>query len=111
MEKENGNGNWRQEIRRLNLEYLNIVKQIGTMPEQRDYVQTVLRLDDDMLKLLMSLAAEELNKMADVGMPLFRLKLADLKIFQNLNQKGNADRATSLLSAALVADGAEEGKS
>jgi len=111
MEKENGNSNWRQEIRRLNLKYLNIVKQIGALPEQRGYAQTVLRLDDDMLKLLMSLAAEELEKMAEVGMPLFRLKLADLKIFQNLNQKGNADRANSLLSAALVADGAKEGKS
>lgn len=111
MEKENGNSNWRQEIRRLNLKYLNIVKQIGALPEQCGYAQTVLRLDDDMLKLLMSLAAEELEKMAEVGMPLFRLKLADLKIFQNLNQKGNADRANSLLSAALVADGAKEGKS
>ena len=87
--EENGNGNWRQTIKKFNLEYLHMVNQIGAMHEDRGYGQTVCGLDDARLKLLMSLSPVEAEKLSDVGGLLFRLKLADLKIIQNLNQKGN----------------------
>jgi hypothetical protein len=109
--EENENGNWRKEIKRLNFEYLYMVKRMGAMPEHRGYAQTVFGLDNRTLKSLTSINPKELHKMADVGGLLFRLKLADLKIIQNLNQKGNGDRATSLLAAALAADCSTEGES
>lgn len=106
---DNGNGNenghWRQKIKKLNLAYLNIVRQIGAIPEQRGYVQTALGLDGDMIQLLMSLDPEVLPKVADVGATLFRLRLTDLKSADNLHKKGNGDRAASFLTAALAADG------
>lgn len=107
MEK---NGKWRQKIRGINLTYLNIARQMGGSREGREYAYGALGLDDDRLKLLMSLDMAEVHKIADIGALLFRLKLPDLKSVQSLCKKGNGDRATRLMTAALKADSAKEGE-
>lgn len=105
METDHNNGNWRQDIKRLNFAYLKIIKTIGAISnEDPGHAQTVLGLDAEMIKLLMSLDEEAMGKVADVGVPLFRLKLKDLKSAKDLYKKGNGDRAASLLTTALAAD-------
>lgn len=104
------NGNWRQKVRNLNLNYLNLVKEIGAIPDSSGYAQTVLGLDGDRLKLLVDLSHQALQVMADVPVLLFRPRLGDLSGSIKLCRKGNMDRATSLLVAGVTADSAKEGE-
>lgn len=110
MEEANGNGKWRQKIMMVNLAYLSIAREIGAIPDQRSYAQTALGLDGDSIELLMGLSQEATRKIAEVGGTVFRLKPTDLRSANNLYQKGNGERASSLLAAALAADGKEGGE-
>lgn len=105
----NGNGKWRQEIRNLNINYLNLVKHLGAMPEGSGYAQTMLGLDIDRFNLLVGLDSKTLRLMADVRVLLFRPRLSDLTSVSKLCKKGSVDRANSILAAALTAsDAAKE---
>jgi hypothetical protein len=109
--EENEKWNWRQTIRDLSLQYLQTVKRIGGVPGLQNHAVTMLRLDDNTLRLLMSLTPEEMEKLAAESVPLFQLKLPDLKGIKDLYNKGNSERASSLLRAGLMADCAKEGES
>ena len=104
MVEQNGNGIWQQKIKKLNLIYISLVRDIGENHEQHGYAQTLLGLDDDTINLIMALSPDELNKMAGVKAPLFRLKLSDLRGAMHHCQKDNGDRAARLLTAALLAE-------
>jgi Flagellar transcriptional activator (FlhD) len=107
-EQAKGSGNWRQKIKHLNLHYLHLVKLIGSTHENPGYARTALGLDEAAYEQVVILSTDEMRKVADVGAVLFRLKWGDLKSANKMYKKGNADRATSLLSAALVAAGVEK---
>jgi hypothetical protein len=103
--------NWRQIVKNLSLQYLQTVKLLGGIPGLQNHAVTMLRLDDNTLKLLMSLTPEEMEKLAAEAVPLFRLKLPDLKSIKDLYKKGNSEGAASLLRAGLMADCVREGES
>jgi hypothetical protein len=104
------NRNWRESIKKLNLAYLTIAKQIGANREDRGYAQTALGLDGATIKILVGLGPTETEKIAETGATLFRLKLSDLQGAQNFYKKGKPERAASLLAAGLVADCGKEEK-
>jgi hypothetical protein len=113
MENGNGNGNeignWRQQLKNVNLWLLTLVKTLGTTPEGSDYAQNQLGLDLDRFGLLMSLDPETMHLLADQGFLLFRPRLNDLDSFIKLCRKGNVDRAASLLAASVSAEVGGEG--
>lgn len=110
MENGNGDRNWRQEIRNLNYFYLNLIKQIGAMPEGSSYAQTVFGLDGERFNLLAGIDSRAMHLLADTRVMLFRPKLSDLDRFIKLCQKDSVDRAASLLVAAVSANTAEGGE-
>lgn len=98
-------------VRKLNVGFLAIVKEVGALQDKRGFVNTVLKIDDQRLKQIMSLDYIELEKLADVAVPMFSLKLPDLMIATQLIKKGNTDKAASLMRAGLIARcGTEEEK-
>jgi hypothetical protein len=94
-------------IKMLNVQYLSLARKIGA--ESNGYAQTMLGMDEGVIKLLDGLSLKEMESMADVGMPLLRLKLQDLKNAANSHRQGEWDRVASLLAAGLVADCSKEG--
>jgi len=104
------NGNWRHMFRKLNMQYLNLIQHLGIAPEQREYAQTVLGLNEDIIKLITGLDTDGRRQLADLGAPLFRLQLPDLVNAQQLYEKGRLDQASSMLTAALADGDRERGK-
>jgi hypothetical protein len=102
-------GEWRKRIKEFNLNCLDFIREAGA--DDQKYVMSTFRLDNPTLKLLMSMTMEEMTALANVALPLFRLKLDDLSSFINLHKKGNGDRAAALLVAGLLAGGGKEAES
>jgi hypothetical protein len=105
-EQVKGNSNWRHKIKELNLHYLSLVKLIANNHENPGYVRTTLGLDQAQYEQLMNMSDEVIFRIADVGACLFRLKWNELKRADSLFGK-DAEQAGSLLTSALVAEGAK----
>ena len=96
-------------IKSLNVGFLLLARKVGALKDKRGFVHTVLKIDDQKIRQLLTLDHNEIDEMASVEVPLFKLELKDLQNVSQLLKKGNTDKAASLMRAGLIATpGSEE---
>lgn len=98
----------KNEIKMLNVKYLTLARKIGD-ESNNGYAQTILGLEENVIKTMTGLNFEEMEWVADVGVPLLRLKFQDFEGTRNHYRQGDPERVASLLAAGLVADCGREG--